>query len=303
MLAFTKFVNKNTNSEKDYNYIDVRLEYKAVIPCWYDLINWFYNIFYKNISDYDDRCTLIPPAYQLSDHDAKFLYPTENIKINDFDILISSLDTYYNHELENPKYESYINLLRKLFTKLLKFDENIMIYNVELINSNRNGPNSSIKSIGNDISQIKYIHEYDFCKDNVYGVNVIIKSKIIDLNLIYCLINNDMSYIAIHKNNYHFRLKDYRIIYDNGEKCKKFEVDIRPNVDTSSDKYSFDDSNIPVLKPKAEIDVLVEDDGTVESKNKYIEGLEKQISILQTTIESKDKYIEQLQDDTMIFSK
>lgn len=65
------------NSDKDYNYIDIRLEYKTVIPCWYDLINWFYNIFYKNIPDYDDRCTLVPPAYRLSDHNAKFLYPTE----------------------------------------------------------------------------------------------------------------------------------------------------------------------------------------------------------------------------------
>ena len=123
MFIFTKFVNKNDDG---YNYIDIQLRYKNSISYTYDLFNWFYNVFYKDMDSIEDKCTLTPPKYELNTLDNKGLYPMNNIKINDFNIMISTLDKYVNDNLDkNPKYEEYTTIMQKMFNELLKYVKNI----------------------------------------------------------------------------------------------------------------------------------------------------------------------------------
>ena len=243
MFVFTKFINKNDDG---YNYIDIQMRYKNSISYSYNLFDWFYNVFYKDMDSIEDKCTLTPPKYELNSPDRKGLYPMDNIKINDFNIMISTLDKYiYDDSHKNPKYEEYVSVMQKMFGELLKFDKNMIIYVLkplgEINTGSRRNPEatcrSKLKNIGNDISQIKYMHEYS---NIYYGVNVIIKSKIIDLGLIYYLINKDMVYIKIYKNFYNFRLKDSRDYNNDCPECRsELNFDISSNVDISSDKYTI----------------------------------------------------------------
>ena len=205
MITFDKLVNEN-EYEQDYSYFSIRLNSKNDDIFTYDLCKNFYNIFYKDFNNINNAVTKLIPLHTISHDDYLYSYPIDKIDLNKFDYMVTSMDT------EN--YEEYVELVYNLLGMLCRIDEDMIIYNISIVNYINDKCFYTESDIKHDLSKIEFTHKYDFIENIeirnrcMHGINVIIKSKIIDLNLIYCLINEKLNYTKIGTNRYTFRIKD-----------------------------------------------------------------------------------------------
>ena len=211
-INIVKMVNKNDDG---YNYFDLNFIGKIEIgnkPNYsFNVMKYLYNVFYKaRYNDYheslNEHISGSYPGCDTINGNCNCLYPID-IKLNDFDLLLGRINTQLDF--------NYNNFIQNLLKILIEIDKDITIYNTGSLKFNKGYNNlheieEEFININNDISKIKFNYTNTFANKtyNIVFCSIIIKSKIIDMNLLYYLIYNDMNFIQIFKNRFYFTLKN-----------------------------------------------------------------------------------------------
>lgn len=212
MIKFIKLINKN-EYEQEYNYFNIYFNINNKNQGYvYDLTEYLYGIYYRG-AGIDYHISTIYTSNIFYTTNSSVLYPSANLQINNFDTMNINL-----HNELNPTYE-YDNckiLLQRLFAILKYIDDNIIIYYIKSNGITQDGKNyvkSDFINIGNDITKIKFEYPVKYSTlgsdSNMHcGINIIFRTKIIDMNLIYYLIFNDVNLIQVSNNMVHYTLKN-----------------------------------------------------------------------------------------------
>ena len=272
------------------NYINICYDINVIYH--YNITEHLYNVFFKKYKNLT-RCLIGSAEYKGIDYErnSKSLYPKE-IKLNDFYRIVGSMK-YQGYDYQN-KGKDEILFIQNLMKMLIEIDKDLIIYFIK--------PNydpkrydkfaeSDFINIGNDLSKLKYeciVQEYNQSNSKPC-FNIIIKSKIIDMNLLYYLIYNDMRTIQIYKKYFRFTLKDN----SNFPYSKLIVKNINPIYET--DKYKLNPKNGYSSIINIDIYKYVENNISLNSKTELkSESNSDLIPILQQELDKQLKINEEL---------
>ena len=288
-INIVKMINKNVD---DYNYINICYDINVIYH--YNITEHLYNVFFKKYENLT-RCLIGSAEYKGIDYErnSKSLYPKE-IKLNDFDIIVGSMK-YQGYDYQNTNKDEIL-FIQNLMKMLIEIDKDLIIYFIKPNYSTQynNFSESDFINIGNDLSKLKYecvVQEYNQSNSKPC-FNVIIKSKIIDMNLLYYLIYNDMRVIQIYKKYFRFTLKDN----SNFPYSKLIVKNIKPIYET--DKYKLNPKNGYSSIMNIDIYKYIEDNISFDqNSNLKTESNSDLIPILQQELDKQLKINEELQKE------
>ena len=323
MIKIIQLVNKN-EYEQDYNYFNIYFNSDRDYQGYkYNLSEHLYKIYYR-CGPTEHNLSTSYSCESLHANNCGNAYPSAALKISNFDTMLVSA---YNSVVHGSEYDVDKLLLKQLLFILRFIDEKIIMYYIQSNGITRDGSaftKSSFININNDVSKVifeysvKYSTMFDVCNKHC-GINIIIKSKIIDMNLLYYLIYNDSSFIQVSNGLTYFTLKNRTncerlanltpIPMSPVYKTDKYELNIDRGSIMSLLPLNFVRNNFKLIEPVINIDVTIEDEN--KSLKKQINEHEETEKRLKHEIEElknklngllKDK-IENMDNETVKDSK
>ena len=201
--------------QQEYNYFNILLDISNKSQFYsYNLSDFLYKIYYRG----NGNNNLTPFYISEPLHLVNCVRARPNIPVfylNDYDNMNLIIDA--EHCGADTLFNDNKRLLQQLFKVLVKIDNNISFINIKsngcMVNRPSNCAKSSFIRIGNNVSEIEF--EYSVPHTAITsdskihrGINVIFKSKIIDMNLLYYLLYADVNLIQVSNNISYYTLKN-----------------------------------------------------------------------------------------------
>lgn len=283
-IEICKLVNNNEDeNEKDYNYYIIEITKNLPLLHYMNISRLYpylkFNKFKGYVSDYDyNFCPCYGGASKTDIYNTNEIDKTKNIKVY-IDNYNRIYGTFVDNDIKTTSHTLFtINLLKILMT----IDKNIIInqlklkyksdeeyieflknYQEQSWHSNYTTDKIELVDINkfsnlNELIKFKFIEYFTSMKCLNYGsIQLIIKSKIIDMNLLYQLINKDLSSIYVSNIDKCICLKinDEMIKYD--LKQNKYTLLYSVNNIYANDYYLINIKNIQNLS-NINIDEFIE---------------------------------------------
>ena len=261
-IYITKLINENNDN---YNYYHLKInDYKRYI----NIAEYFYKIFYQSLNLNSSKTLTFP---NITDKGFKPIYQN-SIELNNFSLLTCEIDI-------NNDFNKFINDAIKFILKI----KDTEIYNFEYqFKEDNTNSECNIKCKKIDInSKINGIYNFKNICEKIYITDLIIKSKYIDMNIIFNIIHNLIGTTNLSLYDSIYEVHDVNI------ERKDFEE----ITNTIKQKY-LEINNKGVSENKNELNNNSIDE--TSTRNKDIYDLNNKIKILYDNIKNINNRIDEL---------